>query len=136
MLKSFATRLSARRILKDEQGSTAVEFVLVLPVVMIILMGVMQFGAVLYTKSEMINTARETARRMAVAELSTTDAVTLAKNILNDSGTRFTVTATAVAPDVTVLITIPMDDAALGLSFPVDFSGDTLTAQVVMRAEG
>lgn len=125
-----------RKFMRNDKGSVAVEFVLILPIVLIILMGVMQFGAVLYTKSEMINTARETARRMAVAELSTADAVTLAKNILNDPGTRFTVTATAVAPDVTVLITIPMDDAALGLVFPVDFSGETLSAQVVMRAEG
>ena len=131
MLKALAQKLR-----RNDSGSVAVEFVLVLPIVLIILMGVIQFGAVLYTKSEMINTARETARRMAVAELSETDAVTLAKNILNDTGTRFTVTATAVASDVTVLITIPMDDAALGLVFPVDFSGETLSAQVVMRAEG
>lgn len=135
-------RALTRRLRRNDRGSVAVEFVLVLPIVLIILMGMIQFGAVLFTKSEMINSARETARRMAVADMTSAAAVTLAHNILGDTTSRFTVVATEPDPlvptdsDVTVLITIPMQDAALGIGFPVNFSGQTLSANIVMRREG
>lgn len=47
---------------KTQSGQSAVEFALVLPLLLILLMGIMEFGLVLYDKAVITNAAREGAR--------------------------------------------------------------------------
>lgn len=46
-----------------EKGASAVEFALILPVLMVILFGIIEFGFILYDKAIVTNASREGARR-------------------------------------------------------------------------
>ncbi len=152
-----------RRIGACRRGTSSVEFCLVLAPMVLFLFGIIGFGMITYAHNNMVNAARETTRRLSVAEdvvmaadttvacgsaafdalvtaaatLSKTAAEQLACDYLADWGITFNVTATECVPidnrDVTVLITTDASDA-----FMTDlwgfFSGD-LEAEVTMRRE-
>ena len=123
---------------RGESGAAAVEFAIVLPIFLAMLFGIIQFGAVLFLHNNMVNAARETARRMAVAELTAAQADPFAQNYLAGWNVVFTVFATEPAPgaingDVFVRISAPAADAAL-ISFPIAWPGN-LVAEVTMRRE-
>jgi hypothetical protein len=84
----------------------------------------------------MVNAARETVRRMAVAELDAATAPTYAQNYLSDWSLTFTVTASEppTTPEVSVQISVPAADAAL-VNFPIAWPGN-LVAEASMRPEG
>ncbi len=52
----------ARRIRRRSRGQSLVEFAVVLPVFLLILSGIMDFGFLLYSRMTVINAAREGAR--------------------------------------------------------------------------
>lgn len=123
---------------RGESGAAAVEFAIVLPIFLAMLFGIIQFGAVLFLHNNMVNAARETARRMAVAELTAAQADAFAQTYLAGWNVTFNVFATEPAPgtingDVFVQITAPAADAAL-INFPLPWSGN-LVAEVTMRRE-
>lgn len=51
----------------EQSGQSAVEFALVLPLLLILLLGIIEFGLVLYDKAVITNAAREGARAGIVA---------------------------------------------------------------------
>ena len=55
---------------KSEDGGTAVEFAFVLPVLLMIIAGIMQFGAIFFLQNNMANAAREAARALAVGSIA------------------------------------------------------------------
>jgi len=121
---------------RGDSGAAAVEFAIILPIFVAILFGIIQFGSVLFLHNNMMNAARETARRMSVAELNAAGAPAYANSYLAGWGLTFTVNATEPAAsvpngDVSVQITIPAANAPL-VNFPLTWPG-TLTAQVTMR---
>jgi Flp pilus assembly protein TadG len=67
-----------RRKGQADQGAAAVEFVLVLPVLLIVLFGIIDFGRLMYAKLELAEAAREGAR--AAALVSVDDS----RNTIND----------------------------------------------------
>ena len=138
-------------LLKDKSGANAVEFAIVVPVLLLIVLGIIQFGIILFTYNNMVQAAREAARTLAVQETNATEAQQIALNQLGFSGLPFTVTicepvvvtpphGPACAPplnpasDVSVMITVPLSEATivdiLGL-----FSTGDLQATVTMRKE-
>jgi Flp pilus assembly protein TadG len=48
--------------LKREEGAAAIEFALLLPLLMLILFGIIEFGLVLYNQEVITNASREGAR--------------------------------------------------------------------------
>ncbi len=123
---------------RGKSGAAAVEFAIVLPIFLVMLFGIIQFGAVLFLHNNMVNAARETARRMSVAELTAAQAPAFAQTYLAGWNVAFNVLATEPAPgtingDVFVQITAPASDAAL-INFPLPWSGN-LVAEVTMRRE-
>jgi Flp pilus assembly protein TadG len=131
-----------RRATTDDRGAAAVEFALVLPLLVGVLFGIIQFGALFFLHNNMVNAAREAARKMAVGEATTNaQAQTVATTYLASWGLTFTATATgagAVAgTDQVVTITVPMKSASLidviGLFSPS--SNPLLRATVTMRKE-
>jgi len=123
---------------RARSGSAAVEFAIVLPIFLMLLFGIIQFGAVLFLHNNMVNAARETVRRMSVAELDAATAPTYAQNYLSDWNLVFTVTASEPAAgvangDVSVQISVPATDAAL-VNFPIAWPGN-LVAEATMRRE-
>ncbi|HKK00735.1 MAG TPA: TadE/TadG family type IV pilus assembly protein, partial [Desulfuromonadales bacterium] len=47
---------------RHERGASAVEFALVLPLLLVILFGIIEFGFILYDKAMITNASREGAR--------------------------------------------------------------------------
>jgi Flp pilus assembly protein TadG len=121
---------------RGRSGAAAVEFAIVLPIFLLLLFGIIQFGSVLFLHNNMVNAARETARRMSVAELDAAGAEAYAANYL--AGWNLTFTVTAADPgtgstDVSVQISVPAADAAL-INFPIAWPGN-LVAEATMRPE-
>ena len=129
-----AARSIVRSCWRSERGVAAVEFAIVIPFVLMVLAGIIQFGFVLFLQSHVADVARATARSVAVGELEQADAVQFAQDSLLNWGVTYTVGVTFPAPDVVVQISLPMSQAAmidlLGL-----FQSGTLSATVTAREE-
>ncbi len=129
-----------KRIWRRTEGSSAVEFALVLPLFLLLMFGAADFEFVVYTQSVMFNAAREAARRMAVDSTHTVaQAQSDAQSILNTWPiATYTINPQRPAPTcadcVKVTVSLPMNQAAL-LGDPFNMFSGTITAQVTMRQE-
>ena len=64
---------------KDQRGASAVEFAIVLPLLVVFVFGIIEFGLIFYNKAMVTNASREAARtgivfrepRVTVAEIQT-----------------------------------------------------------------
>ncbi|MGH6953852.1 MAG: TadE family protein [Alphaproteobacteria bacterium] len=125
------------------------ELALVLPVLFGVLFAIIEFGFVLFLHNNMVNAAREAARRLAVGDVVAAGTTTcpgpansaedVACDYLVNWGLNFTLAATEPAPadpvrDVTMAISVPLADAT-----PIDilgiFTSGNLRANAVMRKE-
>jgi Flp pilus assembly protein TadG len=126
---------TSRSPVGDDAGAAAVELAFVLPVALLLLMGIIQFGALLFLQNTMVNVANDVARRVSVGELSATAGEALAEERLSGWNATFTATVTEPTPDdIQVDISVALADAAI-----VDFghfldTGD-LSAQATVRKE-
>ncbi|MGH6920653.1 MAG: TadE/TadG family type IV pilus assembly protein [Geminicoccaceae bacterium] len=124
-----------RSPVSSDAGAAAVELAFVLPFAMLLLMGIIQFGALLFLQNTMVNVANDVARRVSVGDLTATAGETLAEERLSGWNATFTVSVTEpTTDDIQVDISVPLADAAI-----VDFghlldTGD-LTAQATVRKE-
>ena len=135
--------MSLHKKLRSESGASAVEFALLLPVLMMILFGTIEFGLALYRQSILTNASREGARLGIVQSIPaiTTTAINAAiDNYLTAAGippgtvTRTIVAGGATGTPVTVTLNLPYTYAVLpGLTSIAPTI--TLTAQTVMRHE-
>ncbi|MCZ6610610.1 MAG: TadE/TadG family type IV pilus assembly protein [Alphaproteobacteria bacterium] len=135
-----ATRAKGLRALwRDRDGAAAVEFAFILPILLLLFSGIVQFGSIMFLENHMTNVARETSRRVAVGELAQDDAKKSAQQALINWGVTYEVLITPSSAgggndDITVAISLPMADAALMDVLGVFQSGN-LTATVTMRQE-
>jgi Flp pilus assembly pilin Flp len=67
MMRLFR-RATMTGILRDEAGAAVVEFALVLPILMLIVFGIIDFGRAFYTSNNLVSAVREGARFAAVLE--------------------------------------------------------------------
>ncbi len=128
-----------RALGQDQRGAAAVEFAFIMPILLVMFSGILQFGSVMFLENHMTNVAREASRRVAVGELSQADAATMVQDKLVNWGVTYQVSiATEEADDgnedVTVAISLPLSEAALidvlGL-----FDTGNLSTSVTMRME-
>ena len=119
---------------RSERGVAAIEFAIVVPFVLLVLAGIIQFGFVLFLQSHVADVARDTARRVAVGEFEQAEAVQFAQDSLLNWGVTYTVAVTLPDPDVVVQISLPMSQAAL-IDLLGVFQSGTLTATVTARGE-
>jgi Flp pilus assembly protein TadG len=54
--------MKTKRIIKDQKGGALVEFVIVLPLLVLLAFGIIEFGTLLYDQSVITNASREGAR--------------------------------------------------------------------------
>ena len=136
--KGFGGKL-LRALGKDERGTAVIEFALIMPILLVMFSGILQFGSVMFLENHMTNVAREASRRVAVGELTTDEADTMAQAALVNWGVTYNVdVATADAgggnQNITVDISLPLSEAALidvlGL-----FETGNLRTSVTMRME-
>jgi Flp pilus assembly protein TadG len=59
---------------RSERGAAAIEFALVLPLLLLILLAIIEFGRAYNVQISLTNAARETARTMAIKSTSLSDA--------------------------------------------------------------
>ena len=108
-----------RRLALDLRGAIAVEFALVMPILLLFMLGIVQFGSAFFMQNNMLNTARELARRLATDQLTVQDAQGWAIDRLPAFSTNYRVDVTAPDPDdpdadfFRVVITVPLSDAVI-----------------------
>ncbi|NTU88636.1 MAG: hypothetical protein HGA54_01855 [Actinobacteria bacterium] len=74
-----------KRFMEKEEGQSLVEFALILPIMLLLIVAVIDFGWYFYAKANFNNASRESARMLAV-DPDTSLAVTAAQNYLDDFG--------------------------------------------------
>lgn len=103
----------------DRRGAIAVEFALVLPVLILFLLGIVQIGSAYFLQNSMLNTARELARRLATAQVTAADAESWALERLPTLSRSYVVDVTPPQPGTPdgdtfrVVISMPLRDAVL-----------------------
>lgn len=128
------TRVISR--LRDDRGAAAVEFALVLPVLISLLLGIMEFGNIYNAQITLTAAAREGARTMAIKNdpVAARNAVRGALT-LNPAPTdaQISVTPTTCANGLTDTVTVTYPLPALTGFFGQSF---TLQGKGVMRCGG
>lgn len=87
---------STTRKLKSERGAELIEFALVLPVLLLIVLGIVDFGFLFQRMQVMTNAAREGARMAVLAGYANTDVEARARNFVQTGGVPTTATNPAV----------------------------------------
>ena len=119
---------------KETDGVAAIEFAILVPVLVLLLVGVIQAGALFFLQNNMASVAHDTARRVSVGELTVAAAPAYAQGKLVNWGVTFNVMVTEPGNDVSAQITVPMADAAI-LDIGNFFSIGNLAATAVLRKE-
>ena len=116
----------------DQRGASAVEFAFVLPVLIILLTGVIQMGLTFFVQHNMVSVSQETARLVALGELTEAQGQTYALDHVIDWGMSYNVDVNQVGDDIVVDITVPMSDVSL-IDYLGLFKTGNLSAQSSMR---
>ncbi len=118
-----------RAFISDVRGSATLEFILWVPVYVILLVAVTDASILYLTHTEMWNAARVSARSISVGALAVADVPGHAKERLLLGGRTYTVAASDTDP-VTVQISVNVGDASVfGFFKPV------LARQLIARVE-
>lgn len=118
---------------RHERGAAAVEFALVVPILLALILGMMIFGRAYQVQSSLSMAAREGARIMAldpdhVAATAEAAAVTAASNLGVPGAVTATATACSGSPEITT-VTVSHTFDFLGVTLPLSGKG-------VMRCGG
>lgn len=130
-----------RRIARDrswrrsKRGASAVEFALIVPILLAFVTGILDVGWLFFIEGAMADVARTVARDVSVGVTTTADAATEVQTRLANYGYTFAVSATEASNDVTVSISVPMADVALIDLFGMFGGGDDISTAVTMRKE-
>ena len=130
------------RSTRGERGAAAVEFALILPVLLALVLGLIEFSLVFNSQISMTNAAREGARHMAIhnnqaeAKLKAVDAAESSTVDPALDTSEVVISPSVCAKGETVTVTIEHDQDLITGFFP--FLGDsiTLTGQGVMLCGG
>ena len=125
-----------QRLIHRQDGVSAVEFGLVLPILMLVLMGIIDYGHVYFVRLTLQNAAREGARVGVTRDEMSADtaAMDAANKYLTNAGISGSVTATSpsnAAPSVQVTVTVDPFTPLVGL-VPTP---DRLSVSATMRWE-
>jgi Flp pilus assembly protein TadG len=127
--------LSMRGFIANESGAITTEFTVLVPFFLFLLIMFADASTVYLTHSEMYTAARDTARRMSVGEIMTEQqALEYAAGRLLLGGRSYTVNPD-FGGDMTVTISITIEDAAIFGYFLRPILGRQLSASSTMRNE-
>ncbi len=140
-LQDFLGNRAKRRSHQRARGAAVVEFAVVLPLLLTVLFGIIEYGWVFMVRQTLQTAAREGAR-IAVLQTTTTpytNVLDRVSQVMGPTGlTTYTVTmthATVTDPIETVEVEIPYDDVSLMGGFFGTHSYD-LGGTCSMRKEG
>jgi len=115
-------------------GAAAAEFAIILPVLLAVVMGIVEFAWMYHVENEMAYVARGVTRDVSVGTYTTAQATAEVTDRLSHFGYPFTVNVNEVANDVTIEVSVPMASAAL-LNIMGIFSAGSIDTSVTMRKE-
>lgn len=129
-----------RKARKGEKGQNLVEFALVIPLLLLVVIGIAEFGRAWMTKNILTGAAREAVRIMAVPTGNVSTATARAYNILNSAGIttgyNISIPPTSVAFDpVSVTVTYQFPVLIAGFIPGLDNNTITLSSTTTMRRE-
>jgi Flp pilus assembly protein TadG len=126
-----------KHLFKSQKGQSLVEFALVLPVFVVILFAIMEFGRLWEVSNILTSAAREGARVAAVSEPDVEKAKTAAQTVLS-AGHITNATITVSGPNSTsdVSVTIALVYKPLTGSIIPGFGSFSLSRSTTMRWEG
>ena len=130
--RTIGWRQKLRDLAADQSGATAVEFALLMPFLLTLLTGVIDVGFLFAVKNKMTSVSQDTARLVAIGNLTTTQAKTYASGKLTSGTLPYTVTVNSTGSDVVVSVAVPYTKVAL-VDFLGIFKSGNLTAQSSMR---
>lgn len=131
-------KLQKLKLIKQQQGQSLVEFALLLPMLVVILFGTVEFGRIWMTMNVLTGAAREGARVAAVTAPNAAQVQTAVNNVLtgaNITGATITVVGPNAANSVTVTVRINYT-VLTGTIIPGMSSTLQLTRTASMRWEG
>ncbi len=133
--------------MRDKRGAAVIEFALVLPVFILLIFGMIEFGRAVMVQQILVNASREGARQAVldgstVAEVANRVNTYLAAAVINGATTEYAVNGTTVADPsiagygeaVTVRVSVPYDNVNW-IPVPDYLGGTLLSASTVMRRE-
>jgi Flp pilus assembly protein TadG len=126
-------------------GVAAVEFAVILPFVMVLFLGMIEFGRVLMVQQIITNAAREGCRYAVLPGSTVSSSQTVVTTYLSNSSITLSSPSTqvTVSPDpstaaqgtsITVTVTVPFNSVSW-LPTPLFMGGKQLRSTVVMRLE-
>lgn len=123
------------------RGLATVELALILPIFVLLIFGLIEFGTFFYVRHTMVNAASDATRKLSIRDgLTLAEAEQIARDHLSSIDANFTVTATeqpaliAGEFDVSVQITVPKEDVSTGI--PLGFVTDgNIAVRVMMHKE-
>jgi Flp pilus assembly protein TadG len=130
-------KLEVMQRLRSERGASAVEFALVVPVLLILLIGIIEYGRVFNTQLQITAAARESVRVMAIQKQpATAKAAALAaapglSPALTAANVQVSPSSCSSTTDVTVTITY-----SVSLVSGLFTNAIPLTGKAVMRCGG
>jgi len=137
-----------KKKLKSRRGASAVEFAIVLPVLLMLIFGIAEFGILMYDKAVITNASREGARAGIVYSFPNRLSEDEIRSVVNSYCSSYLITFGASAtPSTTVTLgTDPGDPLTVNVTYPYSFlvlpnfvaglaGGLTLAATTVMRME-
>jgi Flp pilus assembly protein TadG len=123
---------------RDERGAAAVEFALVVPLLLLMVLGVAEFGRAYHVQASLSQAAREGVRVMALqndpaAAIAATRAAAPTLTLTNISVSPTNCVASGLTPTATATVTVTYSFTFMSSLFG---SGRTLTGRGVMRCNG
>ncbi|WP_309050771.1 TadE/TadG family type IV pilus assembly protein [Streptomyces sp.] len=119
---------------RSERGAAAVEFALVLPLLLLIVLGTIEFGRAYNAQISLTHAARESARTMAITS-NWVEAVSTGRSAapsLNSTAMTFTPSSTTCTANSTVNVTVTYPlQTVTGIA-----DNMTLTGKAAMRCGG
>jgi len=139
------TRIASGTKASKRSGTAAVEFAVILPFVMVLFLGIIEFGRVLMVQQILTNAAREGCRYAVLPGGTISSTRTVVTSYLSNANIALTnpTTQVTVSPDpttatkgssITVSVTLPFSSVSW-LPGTLFMTGKSLSSSVVMRLE-
>lgn len=125
-----------KRFIRDEKGAVTIEFTVLVPFFVMLLVFFADASVIYLTHSEMFKTARDISRRMSTGQFTTVAQVTdyAAEHLFLGQRT-YTIDPDFVSGEMKVSIGIPLGQAAIFGVWFEPIIGDALIATARMRRE-